>query len=361
MRRSEILSTPLYNSYLEHYPLLMRNLENARRNGRLSHAFLLQADTDRARREFSLLLAALAACPESTAQGRPCGVCRVCRTIADGSYPELFTLSPVGKMYEVKIGDRTNPDPNTLRFFEKKFHLTGTSGGRCKVGVIYDADRMNDESQNALLKTLEEPPPATLLILATGNPAALLPTTRSRCQLLPLLENRCEYEFAGFETLVKALNFLVFQSQGNLARAEAAVTKICEIAAGLSGEATALTMAQWETRLNGAAQAGDPALVKRIELQAQDASYGAYMKERSKFLSAIHTFCGELYLLSEGVPFEDLPNPEFFPEVPAAVDAGLGRLALREADDLLFTLRFNVNEELALRTFGINIAMKDRS
>lgn len=62
-RRSGPLSTSLYNSYLERYPVILRHLENARRNGRLSHAFLLQADTERARREFATVLSQLAACP----------------------------------------------------------------------------------------------------------------------------------------------------------------------------------------------------------------------------------------------------------------------------------------------------------
>ena len=114
------MSTSLYNSYLERYPVILRHLENARRNGRLSHAFLLQADTERARREFATVLSQLAACPESR-DGRPCGVCRVCRQIEERNYAEFYTLTPVGKMYEVKIGDRTNPEPNTLRYFEKQF------------------------------------------------------------------------------------------------------------------------------------------------------------------------------------------------------------------------------------------------
>ncbi len=349
---------PTYDTYRKQFPIILGNLENARRNGRLSHAFLLQADTARARREFSTALAQLAACPQSD-QGRPCGECRVCRQIENGSYPELHTLSPVGKMYEVKIGDRTNPDPNTLRFFERQFHLTGIAGGLRKIGVIYDADRMNEESQNALLKTLEEPPPETLLILATGNPAALLPTTRSRCQLLPLLTNHCEYNFPGFDELVKSLNQLALNARGNLALAEEQAAVLCKVAAGLSSDATERSAAEWEGRIAAAAQAGDAAFIKRIETLALDAGYGAYMKERGLFLSAIHAFASQIFLLSSGVPAGELPNPELFPDgAPEKIDPEFGAMVLREAEDLLFTLRFNVNEELALRTFAVNAAMK---
>jgi DNA polymerase III subunit delta' len=58
--------------------------------------------------------------------------------------------------------------------------------GRGKVAVIHPADSLNLQSANALLKTLEEPPPGTRLLLTTSDPALLLPTVRSRCQLLRL-------------------------------------------------------------------------------------------------------------------------------------------------------------------------------
>ena len=85
---------------------------------------------------------------------------------------------------------------------------------------------MNDESQNALLKTLEEPPPETLLILTTGNPASLLPTTRSRCQQISLLTNRCEFDFAGKEQVFAALGALFFEARGDLAEAEAGAAQL---------------------------------------------------------------------------------------------------------------------------------------
>jgi DNA polymerase-3 subunit delta' len=337
---------------------MLRHLENAARNGRLSHAFLLHADSERARQEFATILAQIASCPESKA-GRTCGVCRVCRQIENRSYPEFYTLTPVGKKFMIRVGDRDNPEPNTLLFFEKQFHLTGISGGQRKVGVIFDADRMNEESQNALLKTLEEPPPETLLILATGNPGALLPTTKSRCQLLPLLTNQCQYNFPGADELIKALNTLISEARGDLALAEEQASAICKAATDLNADATEKNTAEWEDRLNAALKIGDSSYTKRLEAQALDAGYGAYQKERGLFLSAIHTFASELFLLADGVPFEKLPNPELFPGgTPKQLTPELGEMVLKEAEELLFTLRFNVTEELALRSFAVNIAMK---
>ena len=349
---------PLYDTYRARYPELVGHLENARKRNRLSHAFLLHADNETLRKEFAIALAQLAACPESR-DGRPCTICRVCRSLEEGSYPELYFLTPVGKMYQIKIGDRGKPEPNTLRFFEEQFHLTSTGGGNCKVGIICDADRMNAESQNALLKTLEEPPPQTLLILTTGNPSALLPTTRSRCQLVPLLTNHCEFDFAGKEAVCAALAGLCFESRGDLAAAEAGAGALIRIAAGLSADAAARVAEEWAPRLAAAEQAGDPGLLKRTRALVDDAAAGAYMKERGLFLETIRTFCAQLELVAQGVNPADLANPELFaglrlpPLTPEQAE-----LFRREAEELLFTLRFNVSEELALRTFAVNLAMK---
>ncbi len=351
----------LFEKYRAAWPALVDCLINARKYGRMAHAFLLHADTETVRREFAVVLAQMAACPDGVG-GVPCTACRVCRQLENGTYSELYTLTPVGRMYQIKVGERGKPEPNTLRFFEEQFHLTSTGGGNCKVGVIHDADRMNDESQNALLKTLEEPPPQTLLILTTGNPAALLPTTRSRCQQISLLTNRCRFDFSGASELFAALGMLFRADRGDLAAAEAGATALIRIAGGLSSDATDRTAGEWEGRIAAAAQSGDSGLAKRVELQAADAGYGAYMKERAQFLAAIQTFCSELYMLSAGVPRSDLANPEVFEgvELPAVVDPARGAMALREAEELLFTLRFNVPEELALRTFAVNLAMKQK-
>ncbi len=352
------MSNSLYDRYAARYPGLLANLENARRRGRLAHAYLLHADTERARREFSVVLSQLAACPESR-NGRPCTACRVCRQLEAGNYPEFHTLSPIGKMYQIQVGDRTNPEPNTLRFFEEQFFLTSTGGANRKIGVIYDADRMGDEAQNALLKTLEEPPPETLLILASGNPAALLPTTRSRCQGLLLLENHCEFDFPGLNEVIGTLNTLCFGARGDLVAAEEGAAVLVKVASALNADAAARVAEEWKPKVVAAAQ-NDPAMAKRIELQQQAAANGAYRKERGQFLAVIHTFCAQLFLLASGASGETLANPELLAGVslPESFDEKRAAAVLQEAEDLLYTLRFNVNEELALRTFAANLALK---
>lgn len=99
--------------------------------------------------------------------------------------------------------------------------------------------------------------------------------------------------------------------------------------------------------------------MKRMETRRSDAASGAYMRQRRCFLTAVETFCSQLFLLSSGCAFEDLPNPELFSgiEIPGEISPSRGSKIQKEAEELLFTLRFSVPDELALRTFAMNIAL----
>ena len=83
------------------------------------------------------------------------------------------------------------------------------------------------------------------------------------------------------------------------------------------------------------------------------------MRERRAFVSAIAAFASQIFLLSRGVPREEVPNPEIFRDVrlPERISPAEGDRILREAEELQRTLKFPVNEELALRTFAINLAL----
>ncbi len=93
-------------------------------------------------------------------------------------HPDCFTLRPSGKARMIRVGD--SDEANTMRQLVINVQKSSNQGGR-KVGIIFDADRMNPASANAFLKTLEEPPEGTTLFLLTARPYDLLDTIRSRC------------------------------------------------------------------------------------------------------------------------------------------------------------------------------------
>ncbi len=342
-------------------PSTVEYLRNSLLSGRFGHSYLVSSDSAEMRREAAGLIAQFAACPEPV-NGMPCGVCRVCREIESESYPELYILSPQGKRCQIKVGDGDGePDPNTVRWFENCFHLTRGGPGRSKVGIITDAECMNDAAQNALLKTLEEPPRESVLVLSTGKPASLLPTIRSRCRMVWIGGGGIKFSFSGFDELAAALNTIVSAPDGDVRQVSLAADSICAVAGSLNAEAEAEVRAKWSRHLENAARSEDPVLIKKAEQQVADACYGAYALRRNEFLSAVHTFAAELFQLSCGVEFGDLANPELFPSGrPSVPDRQRAAGILREAEELLAALRFQVSEELALRAFCYNAAFAGR-
>jgi len=114
----------------------------------------------------------------------PCGACPACVQVAADTHPDLQTVArPKDRAFiplELLIGDKEHRGREGLCH---DLALKPYMGGR-KVAVIDDADHLNPEGANCLLKTLEEPPPRSVLILIGTSPAKQLPTIRSRCQLV---------------------------------------------------------------------------------------------------------------------------------------------------------------------------------
>lgn len=111
-----------------------------------------------------------------------CGECQSCRAFERGKNPDLLHLRPSGPSRIFKLGAITGDpfdeeNPTAL----KPFFRTTSLYARHKVAILHDAERMNGDAANALLKTLEEPFPHAKLILTTTSVGALLPTIRSRC------------------------------------------------------------------------------------------------------------------------------------------------------------------------------------
>jgi DNA polymerase-3 subunit delta' len=127
------------------------------------------------KRRLALAVAELLNCdaPPQERQAIPdaCGECRACQRIRRGVHADVFVLEP-GETGAIKVDAvRAVVDQTRYRPFE----------GRRRVVIVDDADRLVPEAQNALLKTLEEPPDGSVFILVTSRPHMLLPTVRSRC------------------------------------------------------------------------------------------------------------------------------------------------------------------------------------
>jgi DNA polymerase-3 subunit delta' len=141
----------------------------------------------------ALVLAAHAACTSKTS--RPCGECPPCRQVVAATHPDLQILALARGKKEIGV--------DLARSLKHFVQLRSVSARR-KMAIVDDADRLSIAAQNALLKTLEEPPGHALLILVSASPGALLSTVRSRCQRvvfqpLPLDDVRTVLARSGLE------------------------------------------------------------------------------------------------------------------------------------------------------------------
>ena len=344
-----------WKAFKERFPMIAHALANAKSAGRMGHAYLVASSNPNYRVEFPTLLAALRVCLQQAPDGGPCMDCRECRNILNGLYPDLYLLAPTSKAREIVIG-KDSDDPDTLRWFESQFHLSSVSESGWKIGVVQEADTMNESAQNAFLKTLEEPPGKCLFILTTGRPSSLLPTVRSRCQLLSLTDNRCEYSFPRCADVPPLLSTLALAQKSSLMRTEDCARALIEIAASLSTAARTAADEKWAPRLKAAKEL-EAAGVKLIERRIDGEAGSEYRRSREQFISLIHTWFAQLVLMTSGMENSLFPNPELLPP-PESVKHISGNKALRmlsAAEDLLGAMRTNVNDELALRTFCLSI------
>lgn len=144
----------------------------------LSHAYIVSAASEEARSALSLELAQALVC--SGGGEVPCGVCRDCRKTAEGIHPDVVTIE---RQTDDKGNRKREIFVDQVRYMVSDAYVLPNEAER-KVYIVKDADTMNASAQNAALKLLEEPPRAAAFILCAANPGMLLPTVRSRCEII---------------------------------------------------------------------------------------------------------------------------------------------------------------------------------
>jgi DNA polymerase III subunit delta' len=148
-------------------------LTAAHRRDRLPHALLIHEAPGAGGEWLAAWSGRLVLCRSGATA--PCGECVACRRVAALQHPDLLWIRPPEGSQQIRI--------EQLRELSAELALTSHAGGY-KVGIIAPADALNRFAANALLKTLEEPPERTLLVLVATQPSRLPPTILSRCQRL---------------------------------------------------------------------------------------------------------------------------------------------------------------------------------
>jgi len=342
------------NSFFEYNFLdILNAIRKASHSNKLAHAYIINSNDEDIRNSFAILLAKILFCLSSEPHLKPCGICESCKKIDKRIYPDLYCLQPSSKSRRIPIGDDDN-DENTLRWFQARFSYSSLTGNGKKVGIIFDADRMGVQAQNAFLKTLEEPPKNSYFILVTGQPAVFLPTIISRCHSLLLLVSKSPacYDFS--EELFHALNSFFLSPVKDLITADCLYKKLKSMYDSLNKKAETSISTKW-SKLLEESKTMNSVSRKKFEEKYDAAISGEYKLLREYFINSIYNWASSLLQYSFGVD-KNLIDKSFGLDSfsNSKITKNETIKILEKVEGFCETMKLNVSEDLALRTFCLD-------
>lgn len=204
----------------------------AARSAAMPHALLLQGRAGIGKTVFARAFAAWLLCEGPRSDTHACGVCEACRWFEQGNHPDFRQIEPeflsVLSGADTETAERSKDPSKQIKIEQvrelQRFLAVGTHRAGRRIAIVRPAEAMNLATANALLKSLEEPPPATLFLLVSSQPARLLPTIRSRCQSvhLPTPDADTAAQWLEAQGLDEARAMLAHCGQAPLAAIEAA-------------------------------------------------------------------------------------------------------------------------------------------
>lgn len=192
---------------------IKKHLQTAIKLGNLSHAYIINGEDGSGRQTLASALAKAIQCENLTEKTDACGICKSCKQAESHNHPDIKYITHEKASISVNdIREQLNNDI-TIKPYSSEH----------KVYIIPDANKMTEQAQNALLKTIEEPPAYAIIILLTENADSLLPTIQSRCVTLTMnplsKEEICNYLVNKLQMEPEQAQIATNYCQGNMGKA----------------------------------------------------------------------------------------------------------------------------------------------
>ncbi|HTS16968.1 MAG TPA: DNA polymerase III subunit delta' [Verrucomicrobiae bacterium] len=325
---------------------LRRSLER----GRLAHAYLFAGPRGSGKESMARTLAKALNCTEK--EHDSCDRCDSCRRIEEGVHPDVYWVRPESKSRRIQI--------EQMREFMKSVNLRSSMGG-VKVGIVVDADCMGEEAGNAFLKTLEEPPAQTVIVLLTADPQRLLPTILSRCLRISFGPVTGENASPYAEKLLPLLTRFSATTEERVANSYRLLAELTALLQEIRNE----TRARVEGDLNLDRYAElDPKVRDRLEEQMEARIEGEYRATREQVLEEMYQWFGDLLLCVVGADTELLAHPGHVARTRELADGLMEPQAchnLEAVEQIRDSLSRNISEPLAIEVGLLKLAPKTAS
>ena len=307
-------------------------LQNTLLMNRVAQAYLFAGPPNVGKEFVAVTFAKALNCVASEADA--CNECLSCRKINDNNHPDVQIIRPEGTWFKI----------DQIRRMQKQISYRSMEG-RYKVYILTDVEQMTLPAANSFLKTLEEPPGASVLILLTANYNALLPTIRSRCQLVR------------FSAIPPTM--LQTQLMERLHLAESTAKQITFLSGGKVGMAFELARASRANAHEDDIDANPviPGMLKHPEL-LQLFAMAEELNKQPERLDTLLIWYRDLLLIKQGCNPEMLTYTDAFPELTELAKR-YSRIQLQEVIKTIMhtknLLQRNINSTLALEVMTLKL------
>lgn len=190
---------------------LIEHMKHAIQMKKVSHAYMIQGDYDSGKKMIATIFAKTLQCEQKGSE--PCNQCASCMQVDSGNHPDIIYVS--------------HEKPSSIGIDDVRSQINGSIqvkpySSEYKIYIVDEAEKMTIEAQNAILKTIEEPPSYAILILLTTNLGKILPTILSRCvvlQIKPVQDEKIRQHLISLGVEKEKANFSTSFAMGNVGKA----------------------------------------------------------------------------------------------------------------------------------------------